>query len=130
MLNVLKLSFKSKIWNFQWRIQDFPGGRGCANSQIGIILQIFCRKLHENKRILTRGARPWRPPLRSANGTLIKTLIVKIKRPNTRCSLELFLNGVELSSNSSNSGNLINHYAFADPGGPRGPKPPPLDLRF
>ena len=40
---------------------------GCANSQIGIILQIFYRKLHENERIWTGGGgRPWRL-LRSAN---------------------------------------------------------------
>ena len=32
----------------QWRIQDFPEG-GCVNSQIGIILHIFCRKLHKNE---------------------------------------------------------------------------------
>ena len=36
---------------------------GCANSQIEIILQVFCRKLHENE---WGGARP-RHPLRSAN---------------------------------------------------------------
>ena len=39
---------------------------GYANSQNPIILQIFCRKLHENERIWTRrggGARPWLPPL-------------------------------------------------------------------
>ena len=29
---------------------------GCANSEIGIILQIFCRKLHENERIWTPGS--------------------------------------------------------------------------
>ena len=39
---------------------------GCANSQIGIILQIFCQKLHENERIWTRGGVPG-APLRSAN---------------------------------------------------------------
>ena len=40
---------------------------GCANSQIGIILQIFGRKLHENERIWTPGgAHPWRP-LKTAN---------------------------------------------------------------
>ena len=40
----------------------FP--RGCANSQIGIILQFFCQNLHENERIWTPGggARPWHPP--------------------------------------------------------------------
>ena len=44
-----------------------PGG--CANSQIRIILQIFCQKLHENERIWTpRGGRAsLAPPLRSAN---------------------------------------------------------------
>ena len=35
---------------------------------VTIILQIYCRKLHENERIWTpRGARPW-CPLGSANG--------------------------------------------------------------
>ena len=44
-----------------------PGG--CVNSQIGIIFQIFAKKLHENERIWTRGGtRPWPPlPLGSAN---------------------------------------------------------------
>ena len=37
---------------------------GCANSQIGIILQILCRKLHENERIWTPGGSvPGAPPL-------------------------------------------------------------------
>ena len=47
-----------------------PGfSRGeCANSQIGIILQIFCQKLHENERIWTPGGRVSGAPLRSANG--------------------------------------------------------------
>ena len=31
----------------------FP--RGCTNSQIGIILQNFCRKLHESERISIGG---------------------------------------------------------------------------
>ena len=41
---------------------EFSWG-GCANSQNPIILQIFCRKLHENERIWTPegGTRPWRP---------------------------------------------------------------------
>ena len=44
----------------------FP--KGCANSQIGIILPIFCRKLHENERTWTpRGrvpdAHPPDPPM-------------------------------------------------------------------
>ena len=49
--------------HFQWRSQDFPGG--CANSQIGIILQISCRKLHENERIWTGGRASLVHPLRS-----------------------------------------------------------------
>ena len=46
---------------------------GCANSQIGIILQFFGRKLHENERIWT-GGRPWRP-LRSANAIIVRNVI-------------------------------------------------------
>ena len=38
-----------------------PGG--APTPKIAIIFQIFCQKLHENERIWTRGARPWRPPL-------------------------------------------------------------------
>ena len=41
-----------------------PGG--CANSQNCYYFLNFCRKLHENERIWTRGGRPWRP-LGSAN---------------------------------------------------------------
>ena len=41
----------------QWRIQVFLVGEGGANSQSGIILQTFCRKLHENERIWTQGRR-------------------------------------------------------------------------
>ena len=53
---------------YQWRIQDFP--EGCANSQIEIILQFLCQKLHENERIWTpRGVRPWRPRLDPPMGT-------------------------------------------------------------
>ena len=41
---------------------EFSRG-GCANSQKCYYFSIFCRKLHENKRIWTpRGACPWRPP--------------------------------------------------------------------
>ena len=40
-----------KYYIIQWRIQDFP--EGGANSESPIILQIFCRKLHENERIWT-----------------------------------------------------------------------------
>ena len=43
----------------------FP--KGCANSQIGIILPIFYRKLHENERIWTPRGRVPDAPLRSAN---------------------------------------------------------------
>ena len=44
-----------------------PGG--CANSQNCYYFSNFCWKLHENERIWTPrgGARPWRPPLGSAN---------------------------------------------------------------
>ena len=40
------------------RSRIFP--RGCANSQIEIILQFFCQKLHGIERIWTPGG-PWRP---------------------------------------------------------------------
>ena len=40
---------------------------GCANYQIRIILQIFCR-LHKNERIWTGGGRVPGTPLRSTNG--------------------------------------------------------------
>ena len=40
---------------------------GCANSQIGIILQFFGLKLHENKRIQTPGRESLVPPIRSTN---------------------------------------------------------------
>ena len=40
---------------------------GCANYQIGIILQIFCR-LHKNERIWTGGGRVPGTPLRFTNG--------------------------------------------------------------
>ena len=39
----------------------FP--KGGTNSQIGIILQIFRRKLHENERIWTPGGTSLAPPL-------------------------------------------------------------------
>ena len=41
--------------------------RGCANYQIGIILQFF-RRLHKNERIWTGGGRVPGTPLRSTNG--------------------------------------------------------------
>ena len=57
----------------QWRIQDFPEG-AAPTPKSAIIFQIFCRKLHENERIWTRGgARPWRP-LGSANENLHKKI--------------------------------------------------------
>ena len=46
-------------------MQDFP--EGCANSQSGIILQIFCQKLHENEKIWIPGDVPAPSPPRSAN---------------------------------------------------------------
>ena len=49
-------------YDIQWRIQDFP--EECANSQSVIILQTFCRKLHENmemKEFGPRGVSPWSP---------------------------------------------------------------------
>ena len=53
-----------------WAVADpgFSPGGG-ANSQNCYYFSHFCRKLHENERIWTpRGAaRPWRPPLGSAN---------------------------------------------------------------
>ena len=46
-----------------------PRGDWC-HSVSEVILQIFCRKLHENERIWTPGWRPWRSPsLGSANAT-------------------------------------------------------------
>ena len=46
-------------------------GPGFSNCQIGIILQIFCRKLHENERISTLGGvpgAPLAPPVLSVHG--------------------------------------------------------------
>ena len=40
--------------NNQWRMQDFPEG-GAPTPKSTIILQIFCRKLHENEKIWTPG---------------------------------------------------------------------------
>ena len=66
-VKILLLKDSLQITCFQWRIQDFP--EGVANSQSGIILQTFCRKLHENERIWTRGgghaslAPPLDPPM-------------------------------------------------------------------
>ena len=39
---------------------EFSWGEG-TNSQVGVILQIFCRRLHANERIWTRGTRPCLP---------------------------------------------------------------------
>ena len=56
----------SDYHDYQWRIQDFPEG---ANSQVGVILQILCQKLHENERIWTGEGRvpgapsPLDPPM-------------------------------------------------------------------
>ena len=61
---------------------------GCANSQIGIILQFFCRKLHENERIWTPGGEEVPgAPLRSANTYLLSVQIFD--------SLELYLKNAE-----------------------------------
>ena len=49
---------------------------GCANCQIGIILQFFCRKLHENERIWTPGDGVPGAPLRSANAYLLRVQIL------------------------------------------------------
>ena len=56
----------------QWRIQDFPE-EGALTPKGGAptyYLVNFSRKLHENEEILGQrgGARPSRPPLRSATG--------------------------------------------------------------
>ena len=45
----------------QWRIQDFPWEEG-ANSQSAIILQFFCRKLHEMKEFEPWGRASLTPP--------------------------------------------------------------------
>ena len=50
MPNVLKLSIKSKIWNFQWRIQDFPGGGAAPIPKLGLFCKFFaenCMKMKE-----------------------------------------------------------------------------------
>ena len=39
------------------------GGMGVSNSESEIILQIFCRKLHENERIWTLRGAPFDPPI-------------------------------------------------------------------
>ena len=54
----------------QWRIQDFP--EGGSNSQSGIILQIYCRKPHENEKI-------W--------GTSLAPMIVISCNKEVRCKL-------------------------------------------
>ena len=41
----------------------FGAGGGGTNSESEIILQIFCRKLHEHERIWTPGWRPLDPPM-------------------------------------------------------------------
>ena len=43
---------------------------GCAHSQIGIILQIVCKKCMKNERIWTPGDGPG-VPLRSTNGQVL-----------------------------------------------------------
>ena len=60
------------LWKpLQWADPGFARGGGTNPLREGAKLlfgQKISQKLHENKRIWTqRGARPWRPPLRSAN---------------------------------------------------------------
>ena len=60
---------------------------GCANSQIGIILSIFCRKLHENERIWTPGGRAsLAPPLDQPMSS-----IFKVEPPISRTSFSVVL---------------------------------------
>ena len=40
----------------QCRIQDLLRGR----PKVGLLINFFCRKLHENERIRTPWGRPWR----------------------------------------------------------------------
>ena len=56
------------VWGYHVSLADpgFTRG-GCANSQIGIILSIFCQKLYENERMWTPGACVHGTPLRSTN---------------------------------------------------------------
>ena len=42
----------------QWRIQDFPWGRGAPIPKVGVLTYFFGQKLHENERTRTpRGGR-------------------------------------------------------------------------
>ena len=59
---------------------------GCTHSQIGIILSIFCRKLHENERMWTPGERVPGAPLRSANAFFL-LIFVDPETPGIRISL-------------------------------------------
>ena len=73
LIKNLKFSIKMQkglcheiIYNLQWWIKNFSEGE--ANYQSHIILQIFCQKLHENKRIWTSSWHvPGTAPLGSAN---------------------------------------------------------------
>ena len=74
---VYSRSFQLYIFQFQehnqWRIQDFPRGGGAPTPKVGTRTYFFGQKLHENKEFWPpggRGARPWRPPLRSATDNL------------------------------------------------------------
>ena len=87
--NLSKISKKLRINRVQWRIQDFPKG-GAPTSRSALIFQFCSRKLHENERIWTPrggGARPWRPPPRSANGVRIDRA-----RPVKKISIETNIN--------------------------------------
>ena len=61
----LNLSRERWVDGRQFLIQDYP--EGCANSQSGIILQTFCRKLHKIKEFGPGGVHgtPLDPPMRA-----------------------------------------------------------------
>ena len=69
---VSTMDFKFSIEPLTVADPGFSPGE-CANSQNYYYFSNFCWKLHENERIWTPrgGARPWRPPLRSANVSLV-----------------------------------------------------------
>ena len=62
-VGVATQSWKPMIWpNLSWKLHTNQWRIQSANSQSGIIFLTFCRKLHKNERIWTRGC-PWCPPL-------------------------------------------------------------------
>ena len=57
------------VWEIQWRIQDFPGGRQHhgGSAYIHIIWHNFCRKRYEHEQKSTeRFASPPPPPINQA----------------------------------------------------------------